>query len=190
MKEMKVVIGGELFRLGFEKSESKVGFYRYDCLMNPKIHSSSIIAMRDLLRSSGIDLSEIDYFVTTGKFVSVVTELVNRLRENGFPNLKWIVFDKTLDGNQAMTKEVKTYSTEGKHYLKLRYSTSSTILKDKKVLILDDVISTGSSVDAMESILEACNVNIKGKYFIFAEGEAYKRVDIYYTGVLPIEKGD
>ena len=59
-------------------------------------------------------------------------------------------------------------------------------LRDKKVLIVDDVISTGESIAALEQLVEACDGNIVGKFAVLAEGEAADRDDITFLEYLPL----
>ena len=59
-------------------------------------------------------------------------------------------------------------------------------LKGKKVLIVDDVISTGESLASLEKLLEFAEGKIAGKCAVLAEGGASKRTDIVYLEPLPI----
>lgn len=59
-------------------------------------------------------------------------------------------------------------------------------LKDKRILIVDDVISTGGSLYALEKLVEMAGGNIVGKAAVLAEGEAADRKDIIYLEKLPI----
>ena len=60
------------------------------------------------------------------------------------------------------------------------------LLKGKRVLIVDDVISTGESLLALEKIVEASGGEIAGKATVLAEGDASKREDIIYLEELPL----
>lgn len=60
------------------------------------------------------------------------------------------------------------------------------LLKGKRVLIVDDVISTGESLLALEKIVEASGGEIAGKVTVLAEGDASKREDIIYLEELPL----
>ena len=60
------------------------------------------------------------------------------------------------------------------------------LLKGKRVLIVDDVISTGESLLALEKIVEASGGEIAGKATVLAEGDASKREDIIYLEKIPI----
>lgn len=59
-------------------------------------------------------------------------------------------------------------------------------MKGKRVLIVDDVISTGGSLLSLENLVEQAGGTIVGKMTILAEGEAAGRKDIDYLEVLPL----
>ena len=59
-------------------------------------------------------------------------------------------------------------------------------LKGKKVLIVDDVISTGGSLLSLEKLVELAGGTIAGKMTILAEGDAIGREDITYLAPLPL----
>ncbi|MBQ3136261.1 MAG: adenine phosphoribosyltransferase [Clostridia bacterium] len=59
-------------------------------------------------------------------------------------------------------------------------------MRGKRVLILDDVISTGESLLAVEKLLEEFDVNVVGKAAILAEGDAADRDDIIFLEKLPL----
>lgn len=59
-------------------------------------------------------------------------------------------------------------------------------MKGKRVLIVDDVISTGGSLSSLENIVEQSGGKIVGKMAILAEGDAIDRKDITYLAPLPL----
>ena len=59
-------------------------------------------------------------------------------------------------------------------------------LKNKRVLIVDDVISTGNSLKALENLVEKTGANIVGKAAVLAEGDAKDRKDIIFLEELPL----
>ena len=63
-------------------------------------------------------------------------------------------------------------------------------LRDKKVLIVDDVISTGESLTAIETLVNQVGGNIVGRMTVLAEGEAADRDDITYLEKLPVFNSD
>ena len=63
-------------------------------------------------------------------------------------------------------------------------------LKGKKILIVDDVISTGESVAALEQLVDATDGELVGKFAVLAEGEAADREDITFLEYLPLFNSD
>ena len=63
-------------------------------------------------------------------------------------------------------------------------------MKGKRVLIVDDVISTGESLRAIEELVRQAGGNIVGKMAILAEGDATERDDIIYLEKLPLFNAD
>ena len=59
-------------------------------------------------------------------------------------------------------------------------------LDGKRVLIVDDVISTGESLSALEALVAHTNATIVGKMAVLAEGDAAERNDITYLEPLPL----
>ncbi len=59
-------------------------------------------------------------------------------------------------------------------------------LNGKRVLIVDDVISTGESLRALETLLSTTGANVVGKMAVLAEGDSGDRSDILYLEKLPL----
>ena len=59
-------------------------------------------------------------------------------------------------------------------------------LKGKKVLIVDDVISTGGSLLSLENLVRQAGGEVVGKMAVLAEGEAADRSDIIFLEKLPL----
>ena len=59
-------------------------------------------------------------------------------------------------------------------------------LKGKRVLIVDDVISTGNSLLALEKLAEQVGAEVVGKAAVLAEGDAKDRDDIIFLEPLPL----
>ena len=55
-----------------------------------------------------------------------------------------------------------------------------------KILIVDDVISTGESLASLEKLIEAAGGNIVCKAAVLAEGDASERDDIVFLEKLPL----
>ena len=66
----------------------------------------------------------------------------------------------------------------------------AALMKGKRILIVDDVISTGESLHALEALVEEAGGNICGRMAILAEGDAQDRKDIIYLEKLPLFNPD
>ena len=64
------------------------------------------------------------------------------------------------------------------------------LLRGKRVLIIDDVISTGESLAAIEKLVQEAGGEIVGKMAALAEGDAAQRDDIRYLAPLPLFGAD
>ncbi len=63
-------------------------------------------------------------------------------------------------------------------------------MQGKRVLIVDDVISTGESLRAVEELVRQAGGNVVGRMAILAEGDATGRDDIIYLEKLPLFNAD
>jgi len=59
-------------------------------------------------------------------------------------------------------------------------------IRGQKVVIVDDVISTGSTLQGMRLIIEKAGGNVVATTAVFTEGERAKWKDIIALGHLPI----
>ena len=64
------------------------------------------------------------------------------------------------------------------------------LIKGKRVLIIDDVISTGESLKALENLAATAGGNVVGKMAILGEGDAMEREDITVLAPLPVFNAD
>lgn len=84
---------------------------------------------------------------------------------------------------------VQSITTAGEQKLFLD-SVDADLIKGSKILIVDDVISTGESLRAVEQLVEAAGGIIVGKMAILAEGDAQNREDLIYLEKLPLFTAD
>ena len=89
----------------------------------------------------------------------------------------------------VLSVNVQSITTQGVQTLVLDAEDAKQ-LKGKRVLILDDVISTGESLRAMEELCRQVGANVVGKMAVLAEGDAIKRDDIIVLGQLPLFNPD
>ena len=63
-------------------------------------------------------------------------------------------------------------------------------MKGKRILIVDDVISTGESLRALEELVSEAGGTVAGRMAVLAEGDAQERKDIVYLEKLPVFNAD
>ena len=63
-------------------------------------------------------------------------------------------------------------------------------MKGKRVLIVDDVVSTGESLLALENLVNEAGGEIVGRMTVLAEGDARDRKDLTYLEYLPLFNSD
>lgn len=83
----------------------------------------------------------------------------------------------SVDVRSITTGSVQTLYLDG---------ADAAYLRGKRVVIVDDVISTGESLHALETLVTRAGGEIVGRLAILAEGEAAKRGDLIYLEELPL----
>ena len=130
---------------------------------------------------------EYDYLITAeAKGIPLIHEMA---RQNG--DTEYFVARKKVKLYMSSVFEVAVNSitTDGEQHLYLD-GTDAAKMKGKRVLIVDDVISTGGSLESLENLVRLAGGEIVGKMTILAEGEAAERDDIIYLEKLPLFDGE
>lgn len=127
-------------------------------------------------------IPEVDYLITAeAKGIPLVQELARLLGMK-----QYLVARKSIKPymTEPFVTEVYSITTQAKQILCLEKE-ESELIKDKRILIVDDVISTGDSIRALESLVKKAGGKIAGKAAILAEGDSANRSDIIYLEKLP-----
>ena len=100
---------------------------------------------------------------------------------------KYIVARKGIKAymTNPIKVEVKSITTANVQTLYLSEEDCEE-LKGKRILIVDDVISTGESLIALEKLVGEIGGNVVGKATVLAEGDAADRTDIIFLEPLPL----
>lgn len=128
-------------------------------------------------------LPEVDYIVTAeAKGIPLANEVSRIL---GLPT--YIVARKSIKPymEDPLIDEVNSITTQKVQQLCLDRK-DANLIKGKRVAIVDDVISTGESLAALERLVKLTGANIVGKAAILAEGDAADRKDIIFIEKLPL----
>lgn len=128
-------------------------------------------------------LPDYDYLITAeAKGIPLIHEIA---RQNG--DKKHFVARKGLKVymQNPISATVHSITTLKEQTLYLD-GEDAKLIKGKRILILDDVISTGESLRALEKLVETAGGIICGRAAILAEGDAAKRDDIVFLEELPL----
>ena len=85
----------------------------------------------------------------------------------------------------VFSAEVRSITTDHQQTLYLD-GKDAEFMKGRRVVIVDDVISTGESLKALENLVEKAGGEIVGRMAILAEGEAADREDLIFLEKLPL----
>ena len=85
----------------------------------------------------------------------------------------------------VFSSTVKSITTAKEQTLYLDVA-DAQLMKGKKILVVDDVISTGESLLALERLVEKAGGIIAGRMAVLAEGDAQNREDLIYLEKLPL----
>lgn len=153
---------------------------------NLKIASFVLLGDAELAEKAGLELSEkvdADIILTAeAKGISLAHEIARNIGEKSF-----VVARKSEKAymNDPINVEVNSITTKNTQKLFLDFKDVEKI-KGKKIALVDDVISTGESMNALESLVEKAGGKVVQKLAILAEGDAADRDDIIYLEKLPI----
>ena len=81
--------------------------------------------------------------------------------------------------------EDRSITTKGVQKLYLGRD-DADLIKGKRILIVDDVVSTGGSLKAMEKLIAMAGGTVAGRVMVYAEGDAAERFDVKVLGHLPL----
>lgn len=124
-----------------------------------------------------------DYILTAeSKGIPLAYEMA---RQNG--DKKWLLARKgaKLYMQNVFGVEVKSITTAAVQKLYLD-GADAALMRGKRILIVDDVISTGESLRALEALVTKAGGEICGRMAILAEGDAQTREDLIYLEKLPV----
>ena len=124
-----------------------------------------------------------DYLITAeAKGIPLIHEMARQSGQN-----KYLLARKApkLYMNNVLEVSVHSITTAREQHLYLD-GEDAALMRGKRILIIDDVISTGESLAALERLVEAAGGVICGRMAILAEGDAQNRDDIIYLEKLPV----
>ena len=127
--------------------------------------------------------TEFDYFLTAeAKGIPLVQCIAQE-----FNHPKFFVARKSVKAymDKPLITEVLSITTQASQQLVLDGKDAAE-LKGKKVILIDDVISTGDSLAALKQLAEEAGAIVVDQLALLAEGDAAKRTDIQFLKELPL----
>lgn len=126
---------------------------------------------------------EYDVMITAeSKGIPLVYEMA---RQRG--GERWLLARKKPKAymQRVLSCDVQSITTAGMQTLYID-GPDADFMRGKRVLIVDDVISTGESLNALDKLVEMAGGKIVGQMAVLAEGDAADRDDILYLEKLPL----
>lgn len=127
-------------------------------------------------------LPECDIIVSAeAKGIPLVFEIARLLNKN------YVVARKSIKPymESPLVDEVESITTQKKQIMVLN-GVDVERIQGKRVVLIDDVVSTGSSLAVLERLIKKAGGEVVAKAAILAEGDAAERTDLIYLGKLPI----
>ena len=145
----------------------------------------TVACARDLLKL--VENEEYDYlFTAEAKSIPLIHEMA---RQSGAKT--YFIARKGLKVYLTDAIHVTVHSITTQHEQDLYLSGEDAArIRGKRILIVDDVISTGDSLKAMEELVVDAGGTVAGRMAVLAEGDAQNRDDIIYLNPLPLFNAD
>jgi len=176
MKTYTVQIAGFTRHLPIVQIEENLSIASFDLLGDVELVE---VAAQKLAEK----LPHVDVLITAeAKGIPLVYELSKKLQ---LP--RYVVARKQIKSymNQPMIHEVNSITTSTPQILAIGYE-DAAFLNYKRVAIVDDVISSGSSLEALEALVQKAGGEIVAKACILVEGDSIGRCDVIHLDKLPL----
>lgn len=139
----------------------------------------TVACARELLKRA----PEYDYIITAeAKGIPLAHEMARQAGDT-----KYILARKgpKLYMRDVFSVSVHSITTAKEQKLYLD-GADAALMKGKRILVVDDVISTGESLHALDALVEKAGGIVCGRMAILAEGDAQDRSDLIYLEKLPL----
>ena len=163
------------------------------CRVNDKLYIAAFILLGDVeltvtCAKALLELAPVhDYLITLeAKSIPLIHEMARQSGQN-----KYFVIRKSpkLYMRGVIQTEVNSITTEHTQKLFLDKA-DADMISGKRMLLIDDVISTGESMSALEDLVLKSGGIVAGRMAVLAEGAAAQRKDIIYIEKLPLFSAD
>ena len=159
------------------------------CPLNDKLSIAGFVLLGDYELTEACakalleKLPEYDYMLAPeAKSIGLINEMARLSKSK-----KHFIARKAMKAymTDPLTVSVKSITTKSTQTLYLDRA-DADMIKGKKIVIIDDVISTGESLAAVEKLIEEAGGTVVCKAAVLAEGDAAERDDIIFLEKLPL----
>lgn len=180
MKTYSIKVAGHTRHLPIVKIKDNLSIASFNLL-------GDVLLVEDTAKEIAALLPHVDALITAeAKGIPLIYEVSKIL------NLpRYIVARKQIKGymHKPLVHEVHSITTLEKQILALDYE-DAAFLNYKRIALIDDVISSGSSLEALETLVKKAGGEIVARACIFVEGDSKDRDDIISLGTLPLFTDD
>ena len=180
MKYYRMNIAGLMRELPLCPLNDKLSIGAFVIFGDPEL---TVACARELLKR----VPEYDYLITAeAKGIPLIHEMA---RQHGDSTYMLARKAPKLYMTGVMEVKVRSITTAAEQKLYIDTADAEK-MRGKRILIVDDVISTGESLHALETLVNEAGGIICGRMCILAEGDAQNREDLIYLEKLPLFTAD
>jgi adenine phosphoribosyltransferase len=143
--------------------------YLYDLNDNYELATQMATELSSQIQKSGI-LQQVSVLVMPGDKANMMGTLLMEKLQQLKPSLKFCIIRSTAKGGSFKSIEYQSITSADKKSLHLRQDQYDTV-KNNNVLIFDDVISTGATLNAVKDLLAQANATVVGYACFATEGK-------------------
>jgi adenine/guanine phosphoribosyltransferase-like PRPP-binding protein len=163
--------------------------YLYDLNDNYQLSAQIAKELSARIEKSGI-LNKVDVLVMPGDKANMMGTLLMQNLLKYKADLKFCIIRATAKGGSYKSLEYQSITSADKKSIHLRRDQFDTV-QNKRVLIFDDVISTGATLKAVKDLIAQANATVTAYACFATEGKPIKDFDnkpLFFITHLPVEK--
>ena len=141
----------------------------------------TVACARELLARAPKDY---DYLLTAeAKSIPLIYEMAKVMK---MP--RYVIARKSVKGymRNPIITTVNSITNMGREQILVVDEQDAAFIRGKKVAVIDDVISTGSSLQAIEKLVKESGGEVVARAAVLAEGDAANRKDIIFLEKIPL----
>ena len=176
MKNYEIVIAGVRRILPFVKIDDELAYASFVVISDSELVSAAAPLLASRIKDCDIVLT------AEAKGIALAYEISRQLKHKESAVARKSIKSYMKDPISVPVSSITTFDPQ-RLYLD---QSDMAKLKDKRVCLLDDVVSTGESLNALKALAEKAGAKVVCNACILAEGKAADRDDLIYLQKLPL----